>query len=202
MNAPTASERRFRDLMNALADGDPGAAEEIVQQYTADLIAVARRRIGAKLGKRIDPEDVVQSAYRSFFVRMERGEYELGDGGELWKLLTTITLNKIRRHGKFHNAQRRDVRQEQSDGGEHSPWDRAAPDPQPGPDEAAMLIDEVETLLASLSAEDRQVVQLRLQGWSSVEIARETGRGERAIRRALQRITQNLQQTQQADSVA
>ena len=99
-----AHESSFRAMMDDLLAGNEDVAAQIVQEQTAALVAVARRQIGAKLGRRVDPEDIVQSVYRSFFGRVQRGEYELGNGTDLWKLLVTMVLNKVRRQAKFHRA--------------------------------------------------------------------------------------------------
>ena len=106
--------RPFDDLIDNVRAGSNDAAEEIVNEYTAALVAVARRQMGAKLARRVDPEDIIQSTYRSLFVRMREGEYELGSGRDLWKLLVTIALNKVRRKAKFHRADRRNMDLDQS----------------------------------------------------------------------------------------
>jgi RNA polymerase sigma-70 factor (ECF subfamily) len=179
--------------MTELVQGREAAAVEIVERYTAALVAIARREINPQLARRVDPEDVVQSAYRSFFVRMGRGEYELGNGTELWKLLVTITLNKVRKQGKFHYAQKRNVsRDESAQGSGGVPLADLARSAEPGPEDAAMLIDEVAALLAGLRADDRPVIELRLQGYNSVEIAKETGRAERSVRRIMERVSRTL----------
>ena len=193
-----AYDSSFRAMMEDLLAGNEEAAAQIVEQHTAALVAVARRQIGAKLGRRVDPEDIVQSVYRSFFVRVKRGEFELGNGADLWKLLVTITLNKVRRQAKFHRAGRRSMFQEQSlDGGKSTefPIDNLAQSEEPHPEEAAALVDEVQTFLATLSTRDRPILELRLQGYNSVEIARKTGRAERSVRRVLQQIRKRLAQT-------
>jgi len=192
----------FCMLMKELVDGREDAAAQIVQQYTAALVAVARREISPKLARRIDPEDVVQSAYRSFFVRMGRGEYELGNGKELWKLLLTITLNKVRKQGKFHHAQKRNVANDRSAGASSMAArivDLARSE-EPGPEDAAMLIDEVAALLAALPEGDRPIIELRLQGYNSVEIAKQTGRAERSVRRILERAERRLREQSRIDA--
>ena len=78
------------------------------------LVAVARKQMGAKLARRVDPEDIVQSTYRSLFTRVQNGEYDLGGGEDLWKLLVTIALNKVRRKSKFHRAAKRDMNMDRS----------------------------------------------------------------------------------------
>ena len=184
------AELSFRALMADLRSGGETAAEEIVSEYTAALVAVARRQIGPQLAQRLDPEDIVQSTYRSLFVRMRQGEYELGSGRDLWKLLVTMTLNKVRRQAKFHSAQRRDVHLEAAG---TLPLADDANANGPSPSEAAELIDEVQALLADLHDRDRPIVELRLQGYSTAEIAEQTGRAERSIRRVLEQIRRRLE---------
>ena len=137
------SEPSFRALMDSLRNGSDDAAEAIVNEFTGALVAVARRQIGPRLAQRLDPEDVVQSTYRSLFVRVRQGEYELGSGRDLWKLLVTMTLNKVRRKAKFHSSQRRDVHLETAEAGPMADW---ACRNDPGPDEAAELVDEIRAL--------------------------------------------------------
>ena len=195
-------ERSFRVLMTELVNGREAAAAELVEEYTAALIAVARREISPKLARRVDPEDVVQSAYRSFFVRVGRGEYELGNGKELWKLLLTITLNKARKLGRFHHARKRSVASDQSAQVSTSaiPMAELARSDEPSPEDAAILIEEVSALLQTLPEADRRIIELRLQGYNSVEIAKETHRAERTVRRVLERVEQRLRDECQAGS--
>ena len=189
-----AEQPSFRAMMDDLLAGREEAAEQIVEEYTSALVAVARRQIGARLARRVDAEDVVQSVYRSLFVRARRGEYELGSGRDLWKLLVTITLNKVRRQAKFHKAGRRDMMLERSattDTGQPAAEQLARAN-EPTPDEAAGLVDEVQTFLEGLPERDRSIVELRLQGLTSAEIAAETGRAERSVRRVLEQIQKRL----------
>ncbi len=185
-------EQSFRILLDQLRNGDEDAAAQIVEEHTASLVAVARRQMGGRLARRVDPEDILQSVYRSLFVRVQKGEYELGSGRDLWKLLVTMTLNKVRRSSKFHGAEKRNMSHDQSVRSDVNPLDHAGAD-EPGPEEAAMLVDEVRSFLDSLRPQDRPVVELRLQGLNSIEIAEQTGRAERSVRRILQQIQQKLE---------
>jgi RNA polymerase sigma-70 factor (ECF subfamily) len=191
----------FTALWDDLVDGKAEAAQQIVDQYSAALVAVARRQIGPKLARRLDAEDVVQSTYRSLFVRARQGAYELGSGRDLWKLLVTMTLNKVRRQAKFHRAQRRNMSREQSERASgDTPYVQRVASDSPGPEEAAMLVDEVEHLLARLRPSDRPIVELRLQGLSASEIAAETSRAERSVRRILAHVEQRLQERDEAET--
>ncbi len=107
-------------LLDRYRDGDERAAEEIFQRYVQRLIGLARNHISDRLGKRVDPEDVVQSVYRSFYRRASDGQFTLDKTGDLWRLLAMITVNKVRKQANFHCRQKRDIRREQN----------VSPDPQ------------------------------------------------------------------------
>src|SRR5689334_8029550 len=101
------------ELLRRVAAGDNQAATEVFEQYVERLTALARSRLSAKLAPRVDPEDIVQSAYRSFFVAAGRGQFELQRSGDLWRLLVEITLHKLYRTAQHHLAQQRAVSREQ-----------------------------------------------------------------------------------------
>src|SRR5438132_1018442 len=63
------------DLMAQWRQGDQQAAAVLFQRYSGRLIELVRRRLSNRLNQRFDPEDVVQSAYRSFFAHARDGEY-------------------------------------------------------------------------------------------------------------------------------
>jgi RNA polymerase sigma-70 factor (ECF subfamily) len=185
------ADRSFDSLLAGLRRGSDEAAAQVVRQYTMRLIDIARRQISSKLARRVDPEDVVQSAYRSLFLRIHQGQFELGSGDDLWKLLLSITLNKLRRQAQFHSAARRSIEKEQSDSGGAA----ASAEPaslEPSPDEAAALVDELEGFFKELSDSERPVIELRLQGASTADIAKQLNCSERTVRRILERVTDRL----------
>ncbi len=65
------------ELLNRFRGGDDDAARELFDRYVHRLIGVARNRLSVKLARRVDPEDIVQSAYRSFFRGADDGNYSL-----------------------------------------------------------------------------------------------------------------------------
>ena len=65
--------------------------------------------VSSSLSSRVDPEDIVQSVFRTFFRRASEGQYQVPSGEELWKLLLAISLNKVRSVGQFHRAAKRDI---------------------------------------------------------------------------------------------
>ncbi len=98
-----------RSLLRRFRSGEQDAATEIYVRYARRLQALAARQAGADLASRFDPEDVVQSVFRTFFRRASAGYYEAPAGEELWRLLLVLSLHKVRDLATHHRAQKRDV---------------------------------------------------------------------------------------------
>jgi len=103
-----------QELLDAWRRGNHDAAALLVRRYMIRLTALARSRLSRKLARRIDGEDAVLSAWRSFFVAVEDGRITVPADDNLWPLLLTLTLRKLARHAARHTAQRRAVDDEQS----------------------------------------------------------------------------------------
>jgi RNA polymerase sigma-70 factor (ECF subfamily) len=185
---PDTAEPQLLDRWRA---GDEAAAEEIVRRYGGDLLAVVRRRMSAALGRRLDAEDVVQSALRSFFVAARAGRFTADRGGDLWRLLSTITLNKLSKLARHHAAAKRA-------GGPDAGVDVGTIDlgGRPGelsPLEALAFVEQVERLVAALPPERRPILQLRLEGHDLETIAAAAGCSQRTVRRVLEDVRAALE---------
>lgn len=166
------------------------------ERFSQQLIGLARKHIGARLEHKVDPEDVVQSAYKSLLLRYGEG----GPNGEgwqgLWGLLTTITIRKCADRARFHQAERRDLRREAVAPAESpAPW-MAAVSREPTPDHAAMLTEVMQDLFGRLEEDERAIIELSLQGFSTQEISERTGRAERSVRRLRERVRKFLERQQ------
>jgi RNA polymerase sigma-70 factor (ECF subfamily) len=191
----------FADVMARLRAGDEAAAREVFQRFVRRLVRLARERFGQALRRRVDPEDAVQSAYKSFFLRYGAGKLEVQDWGSLWSLLTVITLRKCVDRVDYHRAQRRDIRREtrahaETTGSE--PWWEAV-SREPTPEEAAVLAETVEHILRGLEENERPMLEMSLQGYTSEEIGKRLGVSERTVRRVRERVRKRLQRMQLTD---
>jgi RNA polymerase sigma-70 factor, ECF subfamily len=188
----------FPDFLARLQARDGDAARELFRRFTHQLIALARRRFDGAFKDKVDPEDVVQSAYKSFFLRYGEGGADVANWNSLWGLLTVITLRKCAERVAYHRAECRDVAREASappgpeDG---APWPEAA-GREPTPLEAALLGEAVESLLASLDGGSRTVIELSLQGYTTQEISERLGLVERTVRRLRERVRERLERGQ------
>lgn len=171
-----------------LADGKPDAVQEFWNHYGESLQRVAERQIATWLRRRVDPEDVVQSACRTFFRRAGKGDFSLESKDDLWKLLLTITLNKVRMQARFHSRNRRSINREQALPEEAAlqpaEWDHAI--------ENIELQDTLQAAFSEYDDERRRLLELWLEGRTQNEIAGEIGCSERTVRRMQERIRHDL----------
>ena len=96
-----------RSLVRRLRTGSQDAATQLYLRYAKRLHGLTRAKCSPDLASRVDSEDIVQSVFRTFFRRVQKGEYDVPDGEELWKLFLVIGLNKIQSVGTFHRAAKR-----------------------------------------------------------------------------------------------
>lgn len=178
-------------LIGRWQSGDVSAAEEIHYRYSQRLCALAEVQIGQRLRRRVDPEDIVQSVFRTFFRRAADGQFLIDHSCSLWHLLVRITINKVRLRAQYHHADKRNLAIEVYAGGEQLAPEAVAR--EPSPEEAAALADEIETLLRRLEPPEIEILQLALQGHSTPEIAERLGRSRWTIRRVLDRIGHQLE---------
>jgi RNA polymerase sigma-70 factor, ECF subfamily len=191
----------FIDLMERLRAGDEAAAHEVFQRFVRKLVRLARRQFDAALRRKVDPEDVVQSAYKSFFLRYGAGKLEVHDWDNLWGLLAVITLRKCLDRVEYHRAECRDMQREAvaqpGTSGTEPWWEAVAREPRP--EEAAVLAETVEMLLRGLDTEERPILEMSLQGYTTQEISVRLDRPERSVRRLRERVKKQLQRLQLAD---
>jgi RNA polymerase sigma-70 factor (ECF subfamily) len=186
----------FQDVMTRLQKGDQQAAAEVFRRFANRLIGLARTHLDQRVRQKVDPEDVMQSALKSFFVRQADGQFDLSGWDSLWTMLVVITLRKCGRKTEQFRAAMRDVGREQAPSpmsaeDSTASWEAVARDPSP--QEAALLAEAVEQVLKSLGDDrERQILELALQGFSTVEISTRVGRSERTVQRVLERVRERL----------
>jgi RNA polymerase sigma-70 factor (ECF subfamily) len=172
--------------------GDQDAAQHLFELYSTKLTGLAENHLSERLARRLDGEDIVQSVFRSFFHRSSRGEFNIRCSTDLWQLLVRITLTKVCDKARRHTAAKRDMRAEIK-GAE--PWMLEAFTREPGPVEAATLVDQIETILEGLPDKYGEILAMRLEGRPRTEIAEEHGISRQTVSRALVLLQQRLERT-------
>jgi RNA polymerase sigma-70 factor (ECF subfamily) len=182
-------------LVRRLRGGSEDAATKLYTRYAQRLRALARANTSAQLARRVDAEDIVQSVFRIFFTGASRGLYDVPAGEDLWKLLLVIALNKIRGESVFHHAAKRDVRAT-------AELDRLEPaaEPEDGEESAVIFLRlVVKDTLERLPPAERQMLELRMEGFDVAEIADRVSRSKRTVERTLQQARTRLKQVLDED---
>jgi DNA-directed RNA polymerase specialized sigma24 family protein len=184
-----------------LKAGGDSAAQHLWERYFHRLVHLARARLRAvrRAGAVADEEDAALSAFDSFCRGATAGRFpQLADRDGLWRLLVVITLHKVMGQVGRQAAQKRGggrLVSEQALTG-NDPADVAGLDnlagSEPSPELAALVIDEYRRLRDALASDElRQVLDLRLQGHTRVEIAEMLGCAERTVRRKIEIIRES-----------
>lgn len=179
-------------LLQRWSEGDHDAAQELYERYVQRLYELATQQMGAQLLRRIGPDDIVQSVFRTFFRRTDQWRLQSDRAGAIWHLLVRITVNKIRSKGIHFRAQKRDVRADID--GDVGDFDVALVGHDPTPVEAASLCEQLEMTFSGLDEQQSQILQLAIQGYTSSEIATQLACSRWTVRRVLDRIGHELQE--------
>jgi RNA polymerase sigma factor (sigma-70 family) len=177
------------EWIEELRAGESGAATRLWDRFYGHLLRIARRRLNGSSRRVADEEDLVSAAFESFFARMQNGQFpDLHGRAALWALLVTITdrkaVNCVRRHLSVKRGGGR-VRHE-SNFIPAQELDRDAllagvEGGTPSPDRIATMSELVERLDDDL----RQIVGMKLDGFTNEEIAQRVNRSVATIERRL-----------------
>jgi RNA polymerase sigma factor (sigma-70 family) len=175
------------DLFRRVHDGDEAALAELLQQYEPRLRTAARVLLGPLLRPHLDTVDLVQSVHRVLLPGLRAGKFSISCPDQLVALAVTVIRRKVARNW------RRLQHEQQFTDGERGPKEALLPSRgDDDPASAAQLNDEIRHLLAGLSPDETRLVQLRLEGYSTVEIAEKLGCEAHALRATLSRLRQRL----------
>ena len=189
--------KSFAAFLVRLQAQDDAAARELFARFAQQLIGLAQRHIGAGLRHKVDPEDVVQSAYKSFFVRYDAGKLDVVNWNSLWGLLTLITVRKCAERAAYHRAECRNAAREVSLRSRADARSWLEPfGREPMPHEATVLNETLEQLLGRLRADERPILEMSLLGHTTREISEHLGRAERTVRLVRESIRHRLEQMQ------
>lgn len=177
-------------LLNRFRAGDQDAALQLYFRYANRLLRLTTKETAEDVGSRFDPEDIVQSVFRTFFRRVASGQYEAPEGDELWKLLLVMALNKLRSRSSFHRAGKRDVRKTQTIEVNDSKFDPASH--EEAKNVLRLSIDEI---IQQQTESHRDVIRLRIDGHNVKEIADRLRKSKRTVERVLQSFRNELMKT-------
>ena len=181
----------FAALVARARQGDNEAVTRLVQQYEAEIRLVARCQLGPALRPYLDSFDLVQSVHKSLLRGLRQGKFDLATPNNLVALALAMVRNKTVRYWRHLRRQQR-----------HS---GGAADSTPLPEvlasltcshsdpaEAAAYHEAVASLWQHVTEAERRVLELRLEGCTTAEIARRLGEDADVLRVRLSRLRQRL----------
>lgn len=174
-------------VFRQLQSGDTAAAARLWEQFFPRLLGLARRTLAGRPQRAAGPDDAVQSAFASFFLRVREGAFDGAlDRGDLWNLLATFTVRKSLKLARRESASKRGAGRVLGEGDLAGPGGEPLPlDGIAGQLPAADFDLCCEEMLQSLDGEERAIALLRLLGYKNREIAEQLGCTERKIERKL-----------------
>jgi RNA polymerase sigma-70 factor (ECF subfamily) len=173
-------------LLERLGDGDATAAEQVVRDYEPYLRLVIRRYLSGHLRAKFDSADVVQSVWVHVLPALQRGDWRLTDRASLRALLVTVARRRLVSRYRHNRAA---LEHEQSVGADGEGLPARG---QPRPSEVAQANELWDRLLALCPPANHELLHLRRQGLSLVEIATRTGMHEGSVRRVFRRLAREL----------
>ncbi len=170
-----------QSLIVRVRDGSEDAATELYQRYSDRIFGLVRSKMADGLKAQVQPEDIVQSVFKSIFRGVAAGGYDAPEGGTLWQLMAVVAIHKIRRNASVRQAKKRDARRTES----ADAIEGFNPESNGSAEEFEVAIRES---IECLRSAEKEIVLLRVQGFTVEEIADQSGRSRRSVERILQGI--------------
>lgn len=176
----------FDQIFTGLEAGQQEAAGKIYYRFIDALIRYASTKLDPKLGAKADPESVAQSVFQSFFSRQFKDEFSLHNWGQVYGLLTHITLKKCLNRNRNLRRQKRDETGHVT----FEDWQKAGGGP--GPEDEALVKELLDQSMAKFDADHLQMIKLYLDGNTIEKVANETGFSTRMVQRVIKQFREQL----------
>jgi RNA polymerase sigma-70 factor (ECF subfamily) len=194
----TEAADEFTALMERARREDADALAQLVKQYESKVRLVARVLLGPALRPHLDSVDLVQSVHRTLMLGIRQDKFDISSPDKLLALAMTLVRRKVARQWRHLQRQER-LGDSSSDSGDVPQLLVSLHSTETDPAAAAQLNDSVRHLYASLDATEQRMVELRLQGHSTADIAAELGLNPVALRVRMTRFRQRLRDAGQFD---
>jgi RNA polymerase sigma factor (sigma-70 family) len=190
-SAMTQAAPSFAELLSRARRGDAEAVGELSRQYEPRLRVVARVLLGPALRPALDSMDLVQSVHRSLIVGIRDEKFNISTPENLIALALTLLRRKVARQWRRARRQQR-----LNSGGSSIDLLPAIlvelTTSEADPADQAQYHDQVEQLFRHLDATERHILALRVDGYTTSEIAQQLGLNHTTLRVRLTRLRERL----------
>ena len=191
-------------LLHGVQGGDREAMTELWARCFATIVGLAKQRLGAANRRSQDEEDVASEVFTRLYFSASEGKLpELNDRQSLWRLLVSMTRNasidQVKREkrekrggGRVHGHSISKLTDLNIPANSPQAFDNFVGE-QPTPDSIAALDELIQKSLAKLpNDEHRQMLLLKLEGYTHQEIAESLKVAPRTVERRMHRVRELL----------
>jgi len=180
------NDDELNKLLRRARAGDDGAIRDFLSQFEQEVRTMVRSRLPRKLRTQFDSTDFVQAVWQSFFVESDSRDFDNVE--HLRGFLFGMVRNKVsEQHRRLTQTEKYDLAREERlyirRGDREVP--REVVSPEPSPSQAVQAADRMEQLTMGRSPLEIEVLTLRRQGLTFLEIADRTGINDRTVRRVI-----------------
>ncbi len=191
-------------LLHGLQDGDREAMTQLWARCFATIVGLARQRLGSGNRRSQDEDDVASEVFTKLYFSASEGKLpELNDRQSLWRLLVSMTRNvsidqmkrearEKRGGGRVHGHSISELTDLEIPTNSPQAFDNFV-GVQPTPDSVAAIDELIQHSLARLPDEEhRQMLLLKLEGYTHDEIAEVLKIAPRTVERRMHRVRELL----------
>ena len=172
---------------------DEQALFERLSEYEPEIRRAARVRLSPLLRPHLDSVDLVQSVFIALLDGLRRDKLDLSNPDKLVALSAQIIRRKVAR--VWRRMQRRSRLNSRLDlPREIDPQSIPMPGDDTDPADAAQLRDSIREVLVHLEFDERRLIELRLEGYSTADAARALGASPDVLRVRLSRLRRRLRE--------
>ena len=183
----------FELLLAAARSGDEVAMQRLIQQYEPELRIVARNRLGAALRPHLDTVDLVQSVHRSLMIGLRDARFDISSPKKLIALAVTIVQRKAARHWRHLKRQQRLSGHDDSKSDLVEQLIALKSEQRRETNELANR-EWLSQWLERMDDVERQLIELRLEGYSTTEAAQKLNLDADVLRVKLSRLRKRLRE--------
>ena len=190
------SDGSITHWIREIQEGNHQVAQELWERYFAKLVQLARLELRGAKRQMADEEDVAISVFDSFCRAAENGRFpDLADRDSLWRLLVRMTARKSidlrRRETRLRRGGPAKAELTGQPTGEEAL--AVAIGDTPSPEFAAMMAEELRSMLDLLDDEELRAIALgKMEGYSNEELADNLDCSVRTVERRLSLIREKL----------
>lgn len=172
----------------------------ILVDYLPKIIRLVERNFSNRLHAKVGAEDMADSILGSVIRMARQGKIQVEETDDFWRLLVTISLNKIRKKARYLNAKKRDAGREIDLSNEDLTLEQLAIDQSdPTEEDGATISDLLIRLHDALDEEGRVVLAGRVNGESNFDIATRIGKSTKTVTRIWNKIQDEIKRVAEQD---